>query len=119
MAVGKAEARPADRASAMGFSFTVPCVTRIDDAQIRDDVARDEFFWLDVTAPSQQDVEKLHELFGLHPVALEDALHFGQRPKLDDYGAYVFLVFYGAREHGPSDMAPLLELQISSPATTW
>ena len=112
MAVGKAEAHPADRASAMGFSFTVPCVARIDDAQIRDYLARDEFFWLDVTAPSKQDVEKLHELFGLHPVALEDALHFGQRPKLDDYGAYVFLVFYGAREHGPSDMAPLLEVQM-------
>jgi hypothetical protein len=44
MAVGKAEAHPADRASAMGFSFTVPCVTRIDDARIPDYVARDEFF---------------------------------------------------------------------------
>ena len=45
-------------------------------------------------------------------MALEDALHFGQRPKLDDYGAYVFLVFYGAREHGPRDAAPLLEVQM-------
>jgi Mg2+ and Co2+ transporter CorA len=92
----------------MGFSFTVPCVTRSDDARIPDYVARDEFFWLDVTAPSQQDVEKLHELFGLHPVALEDALHFGQRPKLDDYASTV-----------PATRRPCWRCRCSSPATTW
>ena len=37
---------------------------RIDEERIADLCARDEFFWLDVTAPSKQDVEKLHELFG-------------------------------------------------------
>ena len=26
------------------------------------------------------------ERFGLHPLAVEDTLEFGQRPKLDDYG---------------------------------
>jgi magnesium transporter len=112
MAVGKAEAQPPDRASAMGFSFVVPCVSEIDEARIRDYLGRDEFFWLDLTAPSKEDVDKLHELFGFHPVALEDALHFGQRPKLDDYGEYIFMVFYGALEHGPGDMAPLLEVQM-------
>ena len=112
MAVGKAEAHPPEQASTTGFSFVVPCVSQIDEARIRDYLARDEFFWLDVTAPSKQDVEKLHELFGFHPVALEDALHFGQRPKLDDYGDYIFLVFYGALEHSPDDRTPLLEVQM-------
>ncbi len=33
---------------------------------------------------------------GFHPLAIEDAMHFGQRPKLDEYDDFVFLVVYGA-----------------------
>ena len=39
------------------------------------------------------------ELFGFRPLALENSEHFHQRPKLDNYGDYVFLVFYGAWRH--------------------
>jgi magnesium transporter len=98
MAIGKAEAHSPDRASESGFSCVVPCFSTIDEAAIKDHLARDHFFWLDLTAPSREDVEKLRELFGFHPLALEDALEFGQRPKLDNYGDYMFLVFYGARD---------------------
>src|ERR1700689_603280 len=98
MPVGKAEAQHPERASSTGFRGVVPCLTSIDEPTIRDLLARDQFFWLDLTAPTSKDVELLHELFGFHPLALEDALHFGQRPKLDHYQDYVFLVFYGARE---------------------
>jgi magnesium transporter len=97
MAVGKAEAHHPDEAARSGFSCTVPCFDAIDEAAIRDHLARDQFFWLDLSAPTKQDVTRLHELFGFHPLALEDALHFGQRPKLDDYQEYAFVVFYGAR----------------------
>lgn len=37
-------------------------------------------------------VEKIGKLFNLHPLALEDVLNCGQRPKLEDYGTYHFLV---------------------------
>jgi hypothetical protein len=70
MVVSKAEAQPPDKASTTGFSFVVPCVSEIDAARIRDYLARDDFVWLDLTAPSKEDVDKLHELFGFHPVAL-------------------------------------------------
>ena len=98
MTVGKAQAQHPDQAAASGYRAIVPCLTVIDDAVIRDHLQRDQFFWLDLTAPTPADIEKLHELFGFHPLALEDAVHFGQRPKLDHYQDYVFLVFYGARE---------------------
>src|SRR4029079_3365000 len=42
-------------------------LTAIDDREIRDLLARDEFFWLDLTAPSPEDVEKLEGLLSLHP----------------------------------------------------
>ena len=35
-------------------------------------------------------------MFGFHPLAIEDATNFGQRPKLDEYDDFVFLVVYGA-----------------------
>ena len=36
-------------------------------------------------------------MFDLHPLAIEDSIKFDQRPKLEDYGNFVFIVFYGAR----------------------
>jgi len=98
MTVGKAEAQHPDRAAESGFDFVVPCFSGIDEAAIRDHLARDHFFWLDLTAPSAEEVDQLRELFGFHPLALEDTLHFGQRPKLDQYQDYIFLVFYGAHD---------------------
>ena len=88
--------------SARGISLRVPCLTAIDEAQVRDHLAKDDYFWLDLLAPSEADVERLGELFGFHPLAVEDTIHSGQRPKLDDFGDYVFMVFYAADEQTPA-----------------
>jgi magnesium transporter len=37
-------------------------------------------------------LEKLGQHFGFHPLTLEDVLNCGQRPKLEEYGAYHFMV---------------------------
>jgi magnesium transporter len=37
-------------------------------------------------------VEKLGQMFGFHRLALEDVLNCGQRPKIEDYGSYHFLI---------------------------
>ena len=58
---------------------------------------RDEFFWLDLTEPTAEDLKSVGEVLGLHPVALEDTIEFGQRPKLDQYGDHVLVVYYTAR----------------------
>jgi magnesium transporter len=91
----------------------VPCYSDvIDEVGIRDHLANNQFFWLDLTAPSHDDLEKLRELFGFHPLAIEDSQEFGQRPKLDLYGDYVLLVFYGAwREHSQAP-EPLREVHL-------
>jgi magnesium transporter len=112
MAVGKAEAQQPDRAAEMGFTTVVPCLTAVEESKVKDHLARDQFFWLDLTAPSAEDVERLRELFGFHPLALEDALHFEQRPKLDDFQDYAFLVFYGARDDEEGGSALLQEVQM-------
>jgi magnesium transporter len=59
-------------------------------------LAGGRFFWLDLASPEAADFRVLREKFAFHPLALEDSEKFGQRPKLDDYDDYVFLVIYGA-----------------------
>ena len=108
MHVGKAQDAPKE-GGGHDSRYVVPCFTQIDEAQIRDHLERDHFFWLDLTAPSREDLHRLGALFGFHPLALEDSEEFGQRPKLDNYGDYVFLVFYGALPE-PSQETGLYQL---------
>ena len=64
---------------------------------------RDEFFWLDLTDPSPEDVKTLGEALSLHPIAIEDTVEFRQRPKLDSYGEHVLFVFYTVRRGSDDD----------------
>ena len=42
----------------------------------------------------------LRDTFGFHPLAVQDAEHFGQRPKIDAYDDFTLMVFYGASGSG-------------------
>jgi magnesium transporter len=81
----------------------VHVLTTIDLETIKQLRERDEFFWIDLVHPSDEDVDRLGQVLGLHPVAMEDTREFGQRPKLDPYGDYLMLVFYSARVTGDPD----------------
>ena len=50
--------------------------------------------WIDVVDPSREEIRRLGELFGFHPLALEDVLKGQQRPKVDIYEDYFFVVVY-------------------------
>ncbi|HJW76006.1 MAG TPA: magnesium/cobalt transporter CorA [Thermoleophilia bacterium] len=56
----------------------------------------DTLVWLDMATPAPDEVERLGEEFGLHPLALEDALHEHQRPKIDRYPDFAFVTAYAA-----------------------
>jgi len=81
---------------------------RFLDSIDRDEIAgllqRDEYFWLDLTDPGEQEVAALAETFSFHPLALEDLAKRGQRPKLEDFGDYMFLVYYGAGSEQDGEM---------------
>jgi magnesium transporter len=90
----------------------VGCLNALDEKTIREHLERDQFFWLDLTAPSEEEIERLGEIFNFHPLALEDTLHFGQRPKLDEYEGYMFMVFYGADEDADDEGVVLHEVHL-------
>ncbi len=70
----------------------------VESDKITDRLRRDEFFWLDLAQPSDEDLDALREALDLHPMALEDTREFGQRPKVDAYQDYVLIVFFTAQE---------------------
>jgi magnesium transporter len=67
--------------------------------------------WIDVLAPDEASLEVLRKAFGLHPVAIEDALHFPQRPKLESYDEAAFLVWQFPR-HGDHRAVAMIELDV-------
>jgi magnesium transporter len=75
------------------------------DGTVHHDVSRSDverhlaggtFFWLDLPCIGDEELTWLRDVFRFHPLAVEDTEHFGQRPKLDEYDGYVFLVLYGS-----------------------
>jgi magnesium transporter len=60
-------------------------------------------FWVDFFAPVEAEYALLTDLFGFHPLAVEDVVHEVQRPKLESYALvgdrlktdYFFLVIHG------------------------
>ena len=53
--------------------------------------------WLDLFDPDMDDLSVISEEVGLHPLAVEGAVHEHQRPKLDRYKTHLFLNAYGVR----------------------
>jgi magnesium transporter len=67
-------------------------------ADISDHLADDSVtIWLDLRDPGHDDLAVLSEEFGLHPLAVEDAVQQRERPKLDRYRTHLFMTAYGAR----------------------
>jgi magnesium transporter len=68
------------------------------------DIARDEiseylkrpgcFVWVALYEPEMGELEAMQEEFGLHELAVEDAQHGHQRPKIDEYGDSLFVVLH-------------------------
>jgi len=84
----------------------VQILTAIDEAAVQGLRSRQEFFWLDLLDPSDDDVRRLGALVGLHPLAVEDTLAFGQRPKLDVYDEQALLVLAGGVMSDPEEDNP-------------
>jgi Mg2+ and Co2+ transporter CorA len=88
-------------------SLSVPFLVNPEHKDILEHVEKQRFFWLDLIGPSGEQLHQLAETFGLHPLTVEDARTFSQRPKLEEYTGYVFLVAYGV-DPGTSSGQPLL-----------
>lgn len=53
----------------------------------------DGFVWLGLHEPTEEELAGIADLFDLHPLAVEDAVHAHQRPKVERYDETLFAVF--------------------------
>jgi magnesium transporter len=56
----------------------------------------DTLLWLDLADTGPDTIALLREVFKIHPLAVEDAQEFNQRPKIEDYEDFVYIVAYGS-----------------------
>jgi magnesium transporter len=52
--------------------------------------------WVDVSDPTSLDFDNLARQFGFHPLSIEDCRHQHQRPKVEEFPGYYFIVLYEA-----------------------
>src|SRR4051794_37101993 len=85
-------------------------IDHFDADRVRELRDSGEFFWLDLEAPTTEQIDELAEIFDLPPLAVEDSREFGQRAKIDDYDDRLLIVFYGAT--GTLTRSALIEVHV-------
>ena len=59
---------------------------------------------LDIANPTQDDLDLLERQFGFHPLTMEDTEKRGERPKLEIFDTYSFLVVHAFRLEGKTEL---------------
>jgi magnesium transporter len=67
------------------------------DAALAAAIERGGFVWLGLFEPTEAELGAIAERYGLHPLAVEDAVYAHQRPKLERYDDVLFMVLTTAR----------------------
>lgn len=73
--------RNGERVRAVSLSEKIHCPTD-----------KSEFVWIGLCDPTAEEMQALKEQYGLHPLAIEDAINGKQLPKVDIYGDQLFVV---------------------------
>src|SRR5690606_28976062 len=102
-APGELHSRPAvvttDRADLIRYTRdTYHREENVDPTEVLKSPPEGEKRWIAIHGrPAPALLPSLEATLGLHPLALEDAIHAGQRSKLDDYNTHLFLVLQRPR----------------------
>jgi magnesium transporter len=94
-------------ATALQPACVINCVAYSRDGQRREipldaisdvlDVDDGSFVWVGLYEPGEDLLDKMQEEFGLHDLAVEDAHHAHQRPKIEAYGNSLFIAVHTAQ----------------------
>ena len=71
--------------------------------------------WIGLYRPDDEEIASVATEFGLHQLAVEDAVHAHQRPKLERYGDTLFVVLRPARYVDPEEVGLFALGRIVSP----
>ncbi len=74
--------------------MTVPQVKKEEEQVKLESVTWGDLTWIDIEGPTERDTAYLAQNYPFHPLDLDDCLSRIQRPKVDEYKDYLFLVFH-------------------------
>ena len=89
-----------------GEDVVVDCAVYVDGRRqppvvakdaLKEAKARGGFVWLGLYEPTEEELASISERYGLHPLAVEDAVYAHQRPKLEHYDDALFMVLKTGR----------------------
>jgi magnesium transporter len=84
----------------------------IQDALHTADACHDAFVWIGLHEPTAEEFEEVTKYFELHPLAVEDAIHAHQRPKLEHYDGDLFVVLKTARYVDPTEVVDIGQVML-------
>ena len=93
-------------------AYVVDCAVYVDGARLPGRWTHDRalaevrergegFVWIGLHEPDHEQITGIADVFGLHELAVEDAVHAHQRPKLERYDDTLFMVLKTVRYCGP------------------
>jgi magnesium transporter len=74
--------------------------------------SEDAFVWIGLLEPTEEEFDSVRLEFELHELAVEDAIHAHQRPKLEVYGDSLFIVLKTAHYHEIEEKVEFGEIQL-------
>jgi magnesium transporter len=96
---------------AIGIDEGLALFDACQGAESADDTSR-ALVWIDVACPGDAEAEFLRERLRFHSLAVEDCVRGRQRPKLDRYPGYFFLVMYAAAVYPERERMALHEVHL-------
>lgn len=72
---------------------TTECVDYVDRAWLRP--GSGVWVWVDLSAPTPEELRILSDVFGFHELAIEDAKTEIHHPKVESYGEYLYIILHG------------------------
>jgi magnesium transporter len=88
--VSSGESAPAEQGP-----LRVPCLSNPTHDELVIHLKDSKFVWVDLVAPDADEIARIGKLINLHPITAENANNYMQRPKLEWYEGYMFLVMFG------------------------
>ena len=89
-----------------------PGKVAIQDALHATHACPDSFVWIGLHEPTAEEFEEVTKYFELHPLAVEDAIHAHQRPKLEHYDDDLFVVLKTARYVDPTEVVEIGQIML-------
>jgi magnesium transporter len=98
-------------------AHVVDCAVYVDGARLPGRFTHDRalaevrrrgegFVWIGLHEPDEEQITGIADVFGLHELAVEDAVHAHQRPKLERYDDTLFMVLKTVRYCGAASRDP-------------